>query len=638
MKIPYTQGLIKAQVDNSTLKNPIFLSKTGNYINLNVTTTPFMGVIAHKNKGYLIVEQMPINRAWGPIPAELTWLYIDINMTTGAITRGFTNQNIAFGTSLPTVSVSGSHFYKTDSQQMFVYKTDKWIECLRLFVGQVNQLGKITPLPFSSQVGLSSLNSDFNAGYIVYDSYTGKAIISSDGTFLTSDNNVVIKSTQTSFLSLNLEKNPVTVIAGESIPACTPVYVNNNIAYSTKTSEGIVYGVTDKDAATGEIVSIISNGLLTHSKLNELNLNGLVFVDINVGLTNIRPNLQSTLVGYMLDENTLCVAPRFDIGYVGPIGETGPIGPTGPSGGPAGPTGPAGIGVTGPTGNNGPTGPQGNDGLTGPTGPIGLSVTGPRGIQGVTGPTGPIGLSVTGPTGPQGNDGLSIVGPTGPRGIGLKGPTGPIGEIGPTGPEGLSLIGPTGPKGFIGPTGPTGPTGEIGNDGATGPTGPQGKQGLIGLTGPTGPAGIGIQGEVGPTGPKGFIGPTGPYGPTGPAGSNAKLGGMVDRYTVDSEYVDVTIFDTTKAVLLTMTRNSILNLTADENLDEYTSFKFAVLQDNVGNFILQWDNNIIHDTSIPPSTGICGPRCIDVYQMTTFDKGVTWLCKAEMRDVRYNGI
>ena len=113
---------------------------------------------------------------------------------------------------------------------------------------------------------------------------------------------------------------------------------------------------------------------------------------------------------------------------------------------------------------------------------------------------------------------------------------------------------------------------------------------------------------------------------------------MVDRYTVDSEYVDVTIFDTTKAVLLTMTRNSILNLTADKNLDEYTSFKFAVLQDNVGNFILQWDNNIIHDTSIPPSTGICGPRCIDVYQMTTFDKGVTWLCKAEMRYVRYNGI
>ena len=113
---------------------------------------------------------------------------------------------------------------------------------------------------------------------------------------------------------------------------------------------------------------------------------------------------------------------------------------------------------------------------------------------------------------------------------------------------------------------------------------------------------------------------------------------MVDRYTVDSEYVDVTIFDTTKAVLLTMTRNSILTLTADENLDEYTAFKFAVLQDNVGSFVLQWDDNIIHDTSIPPSTGICGPRCIDVYQMVTFNKGVTWLCRAEMRDVRYNGI
>ena len=72
--------------------------------------------------------------------------------------------------------------------------------------------------------------------------------------------------------------------------------------------------------------------------------------------------------------------------------------------------------------------------------------------------------------------------------------------------------------------------------------------------------------------------------------------------------------------------------------DEYTAFKFAVLQDNVGSFVLQWDDNIIHDTSIPPSTGICGPRCIDVYQMVTFNKGVTWLCRAEMRDVRYNGI
>lgn len=636
MKIPYTQGLLKGQIDNPTNRHSIFLTKTGNFINLNVTTIPFMGVIAHKAKGYLVVEQLPINKAWGPLPAELVWLYIDINIVTGEVTRGFTTTTPTSGTSLPTITVSNAHFYKTDTRQMFVYENSHWVEKLRLFVGQVSHLGIVTPLPFASQVGLDSPTEEYAAGYIVYDSYTGKAIVSNDGTFLTSDSNVVVKSTQTNFLSLNLEKNPITVIAGESIPACTPIYISNNVAYASRDPSGIVYGVTDKDSAMGDLVSIISNGSFTHFKLQELNLNGLVFVDPLEGLTSNRQNIHATLVGYMLDDSTLQVSPRFEFGYIGPEGPTGPMGPTGPANGPIGPTGL--TGVTGPTGLPGPTGPNGNDGLTGPTGSIGLSgATGPRGISGVTGPTGPLGLSITGPMGPTGNDGLTIVGPTGPRGfIGNVGPTGPIGEMGPTGPIGLSIIGPTGPRGNIGLTGPTGPTG-FGEQGVTGPTGPRGYIGNTGPTGPRGQEGIGIQGEVGPTGPRGFIGPTGPFGPTGPAGSNAKLGGNVDDYTVDAEYVDINITDTTKAVMLTMVRSSTLTLNIADNLDEYMSFRFAVLQDNVGNHVLNWASNLIFDTSIPPSTGVCGPSCIDVYQFTTFNYGHSWFVKIEMRDVRYNG-
>lgn len=523
MHISYNQGVVRGE---TTLGDPVFLTKSSSNVHIYVSNEPIVAVLAHKTKSYLLTEPVSVNNAWTGIPPGGAWLYWDINLSTGVVTRGFTIVEPLFGTSLPPSAVANDqHYFVTASKRHYVWNGSAWSEICRVFAGAVSNTGVLTMKPFATQVGL---NTQVQAGYIIYG-LNGQGIIDvSDNTFINTGSGFLLQGGPKQFpISLDNELNYV--LADDPIPACRFITMipTGRCVLASNGDEAYAAGFTLEAIPEGESGRIHYSGFITSDALefDSADIGKILWLTGSGQMSVTRPGTTvAQSVGVIISPTSFLLNMSLDTPITGPTGAVGPTGVAGPTGPSV--TGPTGaVGVTGPTGAIGATGAA----VTGPTGP-GVGATGPTGATGssLTGPTGP---SVTGPTGAAitGPTGASITGPTG---VGAAGPTGPTGANGATGPTGPSV---TGPQGFVGTTGPTGstgasvtgptgpsitgPTGVAGSVGATGATGPRG---VIGLTGPTGAAGT--NGTNGATGPQGFVGPTGAVGATGAHGVTGPTG------------------------------------------------------------------------------------------------------------------
>ena len=482
MQLNFRQGLDKAPT------NFLGYDSIHNSVDLSTANGNLLVTAAHHTKNFLIDERNTVSSAWGPLVWNNLWgvapgtptyfLYWDINISTGAVTRGFTPHSTIYATVPPVSPLVNQHWFDITNIVMNVWDGAAWVPTIRVFAGSITG-SLITPFIVGSQAGLTGL---IDAGYILYD-ITGGGIKGPDGEFVTTTTQIM--TNHGAFSSpLRLELISATAVAAEIIPAfyCVTSLKNNTIGIASISTGKRPYGVVVNGVLAGAAIDVVTNGLVYNDAWNwdpllaqELycDTNGQIVQTPALGIETVR-------VGIALSAKSALINVDFygstgARGVQGPQGLTGPTGATGPSvTGPQGLTGPTGAAstVTGPTGTTGPTGADSF--VTGPTGasvtgPTGMALTGPTGGFGptgadsfVTGPTGATGPSVTGPTGP------SVTGPTGaastvtgPTGPSVTGPTGAASTV--TGPTGPSITGPTGADSFV--TGPTGPS-------VTGPTGP----------------------------------------------------------------------------------------------------------------------------------------------------------------------
>jgi hypothetical protein len=481
MRVSYTQGVLRGQVDG--LSNKLFLQVNGSYVSLYVSPDATVAVAASGTKNYIIDERATVSQAWGPFtPGPDYYLYWDINVATGTVTRGSTQLNPVYQTAQPVSPAVDQHWFDTNQLVMKVWSGAAWITKIRVFAGKYQGGTVIVYYPFASQAGLVAAA---DAGYIIYGA-DGNGI-KSGTSFLTSD--------QAGYVHLGSLSVPISVdavaemsIASEALPAFSLVRPTDasHMGLANYSTLKYAVGMVLSDVSIGQAAQVATSGFIFNQQWNfvDADIGKTLWLSNNGTFTTTQPGgLNPQQVGQIFQRQVIAL----DIKIVSSmVGATGPKGATGPSG----------TSVTGPTGAGGATGPtgvsvQGPTGASGVTGPTGPSVTGPTGTTGLTGQKG-----ATGPTGASGTNGA-----TGPTGNG--GATGPTGATGPAGNSGASVIGPTGPTGPIAPTGPTGLQGPTGAVGSTGPTGPK-------VTGPSGPTG-----SVGPTGAVGFPGPTGATGPAG---------------------------------------------------------------------------------------------------------------------------
>lgn len=167
MLIEFRQGIYQQQ------NTPTFITFTGAGVNINAENAPTIVTFAHGRSNYLITEDKSITGAWsGPFPKnKKSWLYWDIDLTTGKRTFGYTTvdpftHHKGYGSSLPNNPKSGQHFFLTTENKMKYFSGQRWKTVIRAFAGVVRQNAQLDVFESGTQIGS---NTHGYAGHILFN-------------------------------------------------------------------------------------------------------------------------------------------------------------------------------------------------------------------------------------------------------------------------------------------------------------------------------------------------------------------------------------------------------------------------------------------------------------------------------------
>lgn len=187
MELNFRQGIVRYQTDISG--TPAALIKNDDdprYIDLVISPDPTVLTFAYGTENYTVEENRTITRAWGPFNFPVNYyLYWDVDLVTGELSRGQTQFPVLVQVDEPTVKREDQHWYNTDDMKMYVYDSNnaRWLPKLRVFAGTFNSSAILEHEPLGSQVGV---DETINSGYILYD-INNEPIRTREGYFVTTE-------------------------------------------------------------------------------------------------------------------------------------------------------------------------------------------------------------------------------------------------------------------------------------------------------------------------------------------------------------------------------------------------------------------------------------------------------------------
>ena len=345
MNLNFRQGIIRSKTDSFGV--PAFIEYNQRTGTVNLTDDPhLLAVCAHKSSNYLVEEKKGISHAWGPFvwdrdsnaPENPTYyLFWDINLSTGEITRGYTSFNPIASTVKPLKPLKKSLWFDLSNNEMNIFDGTFWVPCVKVFAGTVSN-GIVSPYGIGTQVGINSQLDEFNSGYILYGS-DKKAIKLSSGELLTSDTDIMSNQGGSFSSPFNIESLSTNVVAIEPIPEAYCVTITElgkaGLADSTNKSKRSI-GISENSSMPGENVNIFSNGVFFNDQWNwDLSLGKDLHYNESGMLIQKASGSPGHKVASILTSNSILVDLEEinDIkSIVGPTGPTGPIGLTGPTG------------------------------------------------------------------------------------------------------------------------------------------------------------------------------------------------------------------------------------------------------------------------------------------------------------------
>jgi hypothetical protein len=326
-KLNFRQGLVRYQTDVSD--NPAFLIQNGSYVDLNVSPDPTVFTIAHFDQDYLFAENEYVAEAWGPFSVGPNhYLYWDVNLTTGELTRGFTTVAPTYGPTPPS-PLPGYHWFDTTSTVMKVWSGSNWVEKLRVFAAIVGSGAPSITYPYElgeSQVGLD--NTPAWAGYPLFDGTTPVQRFRRDrrGVFVHTE--TPLSSPWTRLTNFKIEATIMQARATEHIPMHYAVsYQGPNkigLASSGPQSSPLInsarpaIGIAAEDMYTGEERAFITKGYVSNEQWNWTEPSGTyIFVGLGGVLTTAPPQYWSIQrIGNIVDSNTIYLNVEQMIRYV----------------------------------------------------------------------------------------------------------------------------------------------------------------------------------------------------------------------------------------------------------------------------------------------------------------------------------
>lgn len=315
MRNNFRQGIISYQKDGNGSPQFLLASQTAGYIQLNVAPSPTLITFAHGDADYLAAFDVTNPTAWGPLIANQdNYLYWDMDVLTGAVTQGITTLEPVVSSVEPQNPGNGLHWFDLNTKKMKVWSlaNARWQERIRLFAGLVENgnSSQLVPRVVGSQVGLNTIS---NPGWLMLDSQL-HPLRTSDGSFLTSDTRVRIKTTVGTSGVLATPPNAfIPVRAGENIPAMSLVYFSGPDTVSLATSdpaalnEKTPVGIIQESLATNQIGNLTQSGDITYDQWDwSASIGKAVYSNSSGQLTAARPaGLLAYRVGFVKNKNTI---------------------------------------------------------------------------------------------------------------------------------------------------------------------------------------------------------------------------------------------------------------------------------------------------------------------------------------------
>lgn len=326
MKISFRHGILRYQKDS--VGNAIFLQKSsgGSTIDLVVSPDPTIITIAHRESNYLVEEGKTTQKAWSGFTSNVDyWLYVDIDLLTGARTFGQTQTAPSYGLKAPVGPVVDQHWFDTNSNVMCmkVWNGSTWAEKLRLFLAKYKQGSIIEAFQYGSQINVTKQS---DAGFILFDN-EGKPVKRfyrrDSGEFFTTSS---IFTTQTAkAINVSLDALNATVAAAEPIPAFSLVTRDAESGFvrlaSYKDVSKPAIGIVQEDFYDGEVGIYTQAGYVYNEQWNWKAAPGtLLFLGENGAIVSTPPQQHSIqLIGEVVTSNTIKLNIQQTIQYDDPL-------------------------------------------------------------------------------------------------------------------------------------------------------------------------------------------------------------------------------------------------------------------------------------------------------------------------------
>lgn len=311
MQLNFRHGIIKGEHGISNIPQYLTVSPSG--INLYVDRIQLQVSIAHGSSDYTYQESSSITNAWpGPFSSiQNYFLYIDINQQTGVRTFGTTSLTPIKTITPPVSPVDGQHWFDMTKTVMKVRSGSRWIEVVRIFVGNLESGATLRIEPFGSTVNISGVN--INSGFILFDDEL-KPIKKFDtlnrGKFLTTETPLASQLMRSA--SFKLEVGMTTAQATETIPKWAPVcYKEPNKISISKNSEWNfpTIGISSQEMLPGEVSTIITSGYAQDPNwdFSELVNTKLYVSEFGELTTTIPQSFSIQEIGTIIDQNRILI-------------------------------------------------------------------------------------------------------------------------------------------------------------------------------------------------------------------------------------------------------------------------------------------------------------------------------------------
>lgn len=316
MQVPFRNGLLQYTCVGGNINIPSFLTRTsflGGYkINVRVDGVSLMGTISHLQKEYIISVNTTVSDAWTFSDNNTHYLFLGYD-TKGQITYKDSIVSPSYGSAEPVPEQVPQFFFNTSQNCWKEWVGGFWQVVDLLYVGNCSE----TAIVHNIRGTYGGQNLAYQSGYPVY-SPSGKAILLSDKTFLTTADDIVTKDWSVS--TTKLEYSLMLYETNQNVGAytCMKMMPSGKLSVATPQDVGEYFlCLTLSSSLANQLVDVTHNGIVSNSSWNWQFIGAHVYLGITGELTDQNPYLANMTtinalpVARVLSKDSIVFNPPF---------------------------------------------------------------------------------------------------------------------------------------------------------------------------------------------------------------------------------------------------------------------------------------------------------------------------------------